>query len=123
MAKSSKPTRTIEAALKLYAKDIKDGLKEEAKKNTAEALRKLKETSPKKTGEYAKGWESRLEKQEVDGATYVLYNATKPRLTHLLEKGHGGPHPARAYPHIKKVERAAIKEFEKAIEKVVKNAE
>ena len=51
--------------------------------------RKLKSTSPKKQGKYAKGWKATEEKQGAgSGTTVVVANANKPSLTHLLEKGH-----------------------------------
>lgn len=44
----------------------------------------MRDRSPVKTGEYAKGWRAkRLEKRVV-----AVYNAKQPGLTHLLENGH-----------------------------------
>ena len=45
---------------------------------------KLKDRSPRKTGEYAKGWRAK----KLDKHAIVVYNATMPGLTHLLENGH-----------------------------------
>ena len=45
---------------------------------------KLKDSSARKTGEYAKGWRSK----KTDDKGYTTYNATMPGLTHLLERGH-----------------------------------
>lgn len=80
-------------------------------KNSERAVRKvgketaeeLKTTSPRRnTSEvhYADGWKSRVEKDGYGGTVSRVYNTTKPSLTHLLEFGHGGPAPAKAYPHI-----------------------
>ena len=80
-------------------------------KNSERAVRKvgketaeeLKTTSPRRTHNekhYADGWKSRVEKDGYGGTTSRVYNTTKPSLTHLLEFGHGGPAPAKAYPHI-----------------------
>ena len=56
---------------------------------TKNATNKLKKRSKKKTGEYAKGWKASKPKPiEGIGVSSVIYNATKPSLTHLLEKGH-----------------------------------
>lgn len=45
---------------------------------------KLKDRSPKKSGEYASGWRSK----KLDKRAVVVYNAKQPGLTHLLENGH-----------------------------------
>lgn len=45
---------------------------------------KLKERSPKKSGEYASGWRAK----KLDKGAVVVYNAKQPGLTHLLENGH-----------------------------------
>lgn len=45
---------------------------------------KLKDRSPRKSGEYAAGWRAK----RLDKRTIVVYNATAPGLTHLLENGH-----------------------------------
>lgn len=54
------------------------------------AVRDLKSSSPKKKGEYASGWKSKQEKSGLTGSklSITIYNAKKPGLTHLLEKGH-----------------------------------
>lgn len=62
--------------------------------------------TPAMTGEYAAGWRSKTE-LGIGHIKSTIYNAKKPGLTHLLEKGHeifvqGEPtgHRTRAYPHI-----------------------
>lgn len=59
----------------------------------------LKTNSPQKTGMYRKGWKSK-ETTEAGGIKAVVYQSSKPQLTHLLELGHGGRSPAPAHPHI-----------------------
>lgn len=89
----------------------------------------LHETSPKKTGDYAKGWEwtergnlSGTRSRQRDGVfnigEYVVYNATDWQLTHLLEKGHAnptaGPGKRKRTPpheHIKPAEQESIKDL------------
>ncbi|MFD6510983.1 HK97 gp10 family phage protein [Bacillus sp. NPDC060175] len=79
------------------------------------AVDKLKESSPKKTGAYGKGW-----RKKKDGKNIVIYN-TKGQLTHLLEKGHakaeGGRVPAQV--HISPVEDYIIDELPRRIEGAV----
>lgn len=48
-----------------------------------EAVKALKQNSPKNKGKYAKGWTTKKE----DGG-FVVYNDVAPGLTHLLNNGH-----------------------------------
>ena len=68
------------------------------------------------TGKYSRGWKV---KREKDGA--VVYNASQPSLTHLLENGHdiirNGQKVgrARAIQHISVAEEFANRKFEQLI--------
>lgn len=95
---------------------------EAAQKAAAKAgVKKLKQTSPKRSGEYAKGWKTKTEKTRT-GTTTTIYNGDRPGLAHLLEFGHakvnGGR--TRAIPHIKPVEDEVtaiyLEELKKGIE-------
>lgn len=81
------------------------------KKNVQKAGRTsrdyLKDNSPKKTGGYRRGWAMRSKDVRPGLTQAVVYNRSKPGLTHLLEKGHmiwlfGVPtgRRSRAIPHI-----------------------
>lgn len=78
-----------------------DGLKKAVDKTAKETVNKIKGAAPVKTGKYSKGWTSKNTDQGGRG-TYgkTVYQRTEPRLAHLLQHGHGGPHPAGAHPHI-----------------------
>ena len=79
---------------------------------------KLHQTSPKKTGKYAKGWAVKEVKGgKLTTSTWVTHNKHY-QLTHLLEKGHvkrGGNGRVPASPHIKPVEEWAQNELPKEI--------
>ena len=86
------------------------GVMETAIKETAtETVMKLRNTSPVKTGSYAKGWKVGTRR----GSDYIVHNATDYQLTHLLENGHvirnkkGTYGRAPAHKHIKPVEEWA----------------
>ena len=85
-----------------------------------EAAAKLKDTSPKRSGKYRKGWKVTAERRS--GEIIITVHNKHYRLTHLLEHGHktrnGGR--AAAVPHIAPVEEWAEREALKAIEKAVK---
>ena len=95
-----------------------DVIEKSARKTARDTVNKLKNTSPRKTGEYASGWSARKQ-----GHGYVVFNKKKPGLTQLLEYGHdvynklGKVGRAGAHVHIAPVEKEANTEFEENIER------
>lgn len=80
---------TMSAIARSHARNIEDTSREDLVSVGKSTARKLKSTSPKKHGKYAKGWKATEEKRQAGcGATVVISNSKKPSLTHLLEKGH-----------------------------------
>ena len=75
-----------------------------------EAVNQLKANSPKKSGDYARGWKLKRERGRNGINDVVIHNATDWHLTHLLENGHvvrnkkGTYGRAPAHKHIKPVE-------------------
>lgn len=94
-----------------------DEKKEQAQKIFGEVakstVKDLKNTSPKRTGDYAKTWA--IKKQNMfNGDVYLIVHNTKHyQLTHLLENGHvikngrGTYGRVRAIKHIKPAEDRA----------------
>ena len=84
---------------------------------------KLKVESPRKSGEYAKGWSYTM-KGKSKSVFAEIGNKRKPGLAHLLEKGHakvgGGRVPA--YPHIDPVAQEVFDELEESISKAIGGA-
>ena len=80
-----------------------------------ESAQKLKETSPRNTGEYAKNWKYKTEKGRLKVVSTVFNDKTY-RLTHLLEKSHlmrnGRRSDASKTRHIQPVEEWATDETE-----------
>lgn len=75
---------------------------------------KLKGASPRRTGDYADDWDSKLNKR----GDRVIYQPKEYRIAHLLEFGHArrnGGRNVTAKPHIKEIENEVIKEFEAEI--------
>jgi hypothetical protein len=107
----------ITRTLRTYTKDVTEGLETAKLKVAKETVKRLRSTSPKLTGSYARGW--RVKKV---GTAQVVHNQTDYQLTHLLEKGHAKVGGGRVAPrvHIRPAEQEAIKEYLKEAEKVIR---
>lgn len=97
--------RDSEAAIRAAEKDA-------AKQAAKDIVKKLKSTSPRKKGGYAKGW-----KVTYQDGVYIVHNSRFPGYTQLLEKGHdvvvNGKKVGHAngIPHIKPAEEAGVDDF------------
>lgn len=110
------------ADLKDYVEDVRDVVLACQKKAGNYTARHLRNSSPRKTGEYASGWGA---KTEADGlaAVTTVYNRKQAWKTQLLENGHVirnkkgdyGRTPAR--PHIKPAEEDGANYFEQLLRK------
>lgn len=85
-------------------------IREAVKKTSAEAVRQLQATSPRRRGDYAGSWTNdRTNRPRKEQYAEIVYaSAPEYRKTHLLEKGHrkregGGSVPGK--PHIAPVEQ------------------
>lgn len=116
----------IKDILEEYSSDIQEAITEEAIKIANDGKDKLKQTSPKNTGKYAKGWKVKI----VKGKGYVnatVHNSTNWQLTHLLEKPHvirnanGTYGTSKPQVHIRPVEQECIEQFTKEVENIIKN--
>lgn len=71
-----------------YDKEVQRTVDSSFDSISRESVQKLKSTSPKRTGAYARGWTRK--KQGLGGRVvdYVVHNSSHYQLTHLLENGH-----------------------------------
>ena len=111
----------ITKQLQTYTTEVEKKVKRAENKVTTQAVNELKQTSPRRSGgdkHYADGW---AKKRTDEGI--IVYNKTKPGLTHLLEKGHAlvNGDRSRTFPHIRPAEQKAIREFEEAVKKAIKS--
>ena len=108
----------VASELREYRQDVVDGLKESVHSSAKTCVAQLRSTSPKQTGDYAKGWRKRTAYESDSDIRLQVHNATDYQLTHLLEDGHanvdGGFTPAQ--PHI----GAAADKASQLLEKDVK---
>lgn len=93
-----------------YQRDFKRKVNNSVDKVGKESVNKLKNTSPSKTGDYARGWRLKRERGRNGINDVTIHNATDYHLTHLLENGHvirnkkGTYGRAPAHKHIAPVE-------------------
>lgn len=112
----------VSKILNEYADDIQEGIAKEAQDVSKKGAAELKNSSPKRTGKYRKGW--RVKTIKGNGSiNCIIHNATDYQLTHLLEKPHalrnGGI--SRPQVHIKPVEEQCVKEYEHNVEQIIRN--
>lgn len=84
MAKTESVAVQMDEILETVSERVKGVLETSSMAVAKETVQRLKNTSPKKYGDYAKGW--KVSKKER--ADLVVHNATDYQLTHLLENGH-----------------------------------
>lgn len=116
-------TVQMEKILDEYSDRVKNVTNVAMNRVSRECVKQLRNTSPKKTGDYARGWGIKKMVSHGDIADIIVHNKTEYSLTHLLEKGHvvrnakGVFGRAPAHPHIKPVEEWASTELPEEIER------
>lgn len=112
---------TVELELDNYAEEIRTGLGKEVKAVASKCVKRLRETSPRKTGKYAKGWTMKMGKNPRSPSA-TIYNKSKPWLGHLLEDGHQKKTGGRVegVPHIRPAAEEADRELEKAALRLIR---
>src|SRR5690625_2098274 len=108
--------KEIADILAQFSSEVEEGMEKTKGKVARKGAKTLRETSPKKTGGYAKGWTATKR-----GTSYIIRNRTSYQITHLLEKGHAKVGGGRVAPrvHIAPVEEQVIKEYEDGVVKVI----
>ena len=117
MIKVEELSDEIVREIKNYTDEIQESVDIAMNMVSKQLVEDIKEDSPRKTGEYAKGWTRRKYAHRA-----VVYNKKKPWLTAPLEYGHiikktGGRVAAR--PHIAVNTRRAEDEFYDLCETIV----
>lgn len=111
----------IKKTLEDYSKVGEKTLKEAAEIGAKEAMSELKAGNYEdRRGKYRKSF--KVEKS--NNGKKVAVKSKEYRLTHLLEKGHmtrNGTSRTKAFPHWKKAEEKAIKEYEERIKRGLEN--
>ena len=124
--KSEELQEVLKDYLENYVEDITEGVEDTTDTLTKEAVKELKQTSPRGKGTrekpYHKGWTKQKGKVNRGRYTVKIHNKTNYQLTHLLEFGHvtrnGGR--TKAIPHIRPLEDKYRKLYEQKITTVIK---
>ncbi len=107
-----------------YSQDVVEKVNVSSEKVGKAAVKKLKQTSPKKTGKYAKSWTMSTEKAIGQPDLRIIHvKAPHYRLAHLLEYGHAkvGGGRVEGRPHIRPAEEMVIQEFVAEVEEAIRN--
>ena len=107
--------------LEKYSDDVGEAVQSAVDEVTKNTLSLLRKSSPRKTGDYQKGWRKRIVTSKRGRHVTQLHNATDYQLTHLLEKGHKktGGGTVRAIPHIAPAEEKAAEQLERLIKEAI----
>ena len=113
--------RAMRDILQDYSVEVAKAAEEAVTEVSKEATKKLRQTSPKRSGKYGKGWASKVEKTATTAEATVYGKTGTYQLAHLLENGHAkrGGGRVNGNTHIKPVEDWAIPEVEKRIREKV----
>jgi len=118
MARTKSVAIQMKQILDEFDDKVNEVLKNASEEVAEESADKLRNTSPRRTGDYANGWAANRK-----GNGWVVHNATNYQLTHLLENGHVIRNKKGTYgrtsgiKHIKPVETWANREFQNKIER------
>ena len=107
----------IAQELQEYSAEVSEDMKEAVKSAAAACVTTLKQTSPKDTGDYAKGWRKKVAFESSQDIRMQVYNKTDYQLTHLLEDGfsHASGGRVAAQPHIQPAADQAAELLEKDV--------
>ena len=125
IADADKISKTVDSILKEFGINVSNEIQEAVDEVGKEAVKKLKASSPKNTGPYARGWKYKKMASKNGNHESLVYNSSG-WLTHLLEHGHPIVRNgvvcgrAKAYPHIEPVESWVQSEFPKRVSEKLK---
>ena len=123
MAKTKSVAIQMREILDEFNEKVNDVLEKSADTVADEAVSRLQNTSPRRSGAYASGWTVKKESAKE----IIVHNSDHYQLTHLLENGHvvrnkkGTYGRAPAHKHIKPVETWANNEFQRLIKEGIES--
>lgn len=112
----------IVSAVREYTEDVTAGIERELDTTSKKMTKDISNSSPRKTGGYAKGWKRK--KISLGGqVTYVIYNRKRGSIAHLLEFGHAkrGGGRVTGKPHIRTNYDRTEPDMMRRIKAIIKN--
>lgn len=111
----------IAAGLTEYSDEITTKVKAAVESTSKETVSELKDTSPRRTGAYAKDWTTKKAYEDSRSKRKTVYNKDHYQISHLLEYGHAkrGGGRVEGRPHIKAAEERAKKQLETKIRREI----
>ena len=112
----------IAKELSTYSQEVVQKVNVSSERVGKTAVKQLKQTSPKRYGDYAKSWTMKTEPEVGQPHTRIIHaKAPHYRLAHLLEYGHAkvGGGRVEGRPHIRPAEEMVIKEFVAEVEEAI----
>ncbi len=102
----------VQLELQNYSEEVKEGMTKAFKEIAAQCVKKLRQTSPKRGGDYAKSWKREMTVSPFVISAKVYSKNPYWRLNHLLEHGHAkaGGGRVEGIPHIGPVQEWAGEE-------------
>lgn len=102
----------VKKILEDYSGDLTEAMNESIAEVAKEGSKRLRQTSPRRTGRYAKGWTQTVEKGRLTISAIIHGKSGTYQLAHLLENGHLTRSGTRtkAISHIAPVETWAVDE-------------
>ena len=114
-------TDIIIGELQDYSEEIMEDVKKSVKKVAKECVSDIKEKAPENTGDYKKGWKTKITFESSNDIRVTVHNSKKPQLTHLLEHGHAKVNGGRVEgkEHIRPAEQRAESKLLKQIKEAI----
>lgn len=116
-------SQAIVKELSMYTKEVQEDIDAAAERITKEAAEQVKANSPKRTKKYSKGWRvKKVSTGNADSFSWIVHNANRYQLTHLLERDYALRNGGRSTPkpHIAPAEDEAIQAFVQAVEGAIR---
>lgn len=108
--------------LSKYSQEVVEKVNISSERVGKAAVKRLKQTSPKRYGNYAKSWAMKTEPEVGQPHKRIVHvKAPHYRLAHLLEYGHAkvGGGRVEGRPHIRPAEEMVIRDFVTEVEEAI----
>ena len=120
MANGLSVSTQMKDIMSTYSREAQKAVDDSAKEAADSCVNQLKNTSPKRSGKYARSWTVKKESHGMV-SDYIVHNSKYYQLTHLLENGHvirnkkGTYGRTRPIKHIAPAEDTSVQRFDLAV--------